>query len=154
MLRGAIWERLGLQHLRESFHGSFGNLYFLTKRYRPIMIYHIKNCELAESLQRDWKFNLHRNILIEWLYFLSFLWRENTDKNPRSNDKKVQEPTTNSTYMWYQVRESNPSHGRERLAPSPPRHRYSLGQEMLTLLYCVSRQLSIWGEKIIFIWSL
>lgn len=147
MLRGAIWERLGLQHMGESFHSSFGNLYSLTKRYRPIMIYHIKNCELAESLQHDWKFNLHRNILIEWLYFLSFLWRKNTDKNPRSNK-------FNLHVTRYQVRESNPSHGRGRLAPSPPRHRYSLGQEMLTLLYCVSRQLSIWGEKTNFKWSL
>ena len=51
--------------------------------------------------------------------------------------------------MWYQVRESNPSHGRGRLAPSPPRHRYSLGQEMLTLLYCVPVNYPYEGRKLI-----
>ena len=145
MLRGAIWERLGLQHMGESFHSSFGNLYSLTKRYRPIMIYHIKNCELAESLQHDWKFNLHRNILIEWLYFLSFLWRENTDKNPRSNKFNLHVIPGSGIEPKPRQREASP------LTTTPS---LLLRSGNVNIIVLCSRQLSIWGEKTNFKWSL
>ena len=50
------------------------------------------------------------------------LWREENQRTRRKTLRTGWEPTTNSTYMWCQVRESNPDHGGGRRVLSPLHH--------------------------------
>ena len=63
---------------------------------------------------------------------VGFYWRRKTGEPGEKPSKQRREPTTNSSHIWYEVRESNPRHSGDRRTLSLLRHHC-----FLDYFYCI-----------------